>query len=57
MGLAVLPGYQDQVCLANPVALFIDREHIFENKLLPRHQRHLYDLTEILDILQLVFAL
>ncbi len=57
MGLAVLPGYQDQVSFADPVALFIDREHIFENKLLPRHQRHFYDLAQILNILQLVFAL
>ncbi len=57
MGLAVLSGHQDQVSFANPVALFVDREHIFKHKLLPRHQRHLYNLTEILDILQLVFAL
>ena len=35
MRLAVLSGYKDQVCLADPVALLVHSQHVFEDKLLP----------------------
>ena len=56
MGLAILPGYENEVCLTDPVAFFVHSEHILKDKLLPRHERNLYDLAQVFDILQLVLT-
>lgn len=56
MSLAILTSHKNQVCLANPVTFFVHSEHVFKHELLPRQKWHFYDLTEMLDILQLVFA-
>ena len=57
MCLAILPGYQDEVCLADPHAFLVHSEHVLEHKLLPRHEWNLDNVAQVFDILQLVFAL
>jgi hypothetical protein len=57
MSLAILSSHENEVCLTDPHAFFVYSEHVLKNKLLPRHERNLYDLTEVFDILQLVLTL
>ena len=56
MRFTVLPGNQEQIGLANPVAFSVNAQHVSESELLPWQKRHLDQVSQLDYIIDLGLA-